>query len=384
MATVDSTGKVTAKHGGTCKISVQGQTTRMRGEVELRVYDAFVTITGWSNIREGESRTFVAESYCVTEIYDWYSSDFCRATVTSGGVVTGHVRGTAIITAIGRTTGQSSSWEVTIEFVSQTYMRSSIRSASGSSTYNSSGSTSIPACWMSSSSSVFSSSWAKWFSSQSCSSDSDLGVSSCSWSSWSSMYSSSWTVYYPYQYSSSLWTSSWSSSGTTSWRQCDVYYVPETHDMQFLTVQGPNRIRIGDYANFEVTGFNEGNVWYPCCGSEEGDYAWSTTGGLVVVELSGVGGKIARAIGVTASVGSISVTRGKHLLLHECFTKFNVLRDMVISCAAQCTDRSYLCQAYELPIISACDCKADAASKIDQYYTLMETIKNEPLCQDVV
>jgi hypothetical protein len=164
----------------------------------------------------------------------------------------------------------------------------------------------------------------------------------------------------------------------SSWKECDTYYEPEEHDMQFLTMTGPNKVRIGEYADYEVIGYNEGNVWFPCCGSAQGDYAWSTTGGLAVLSVSGASGKDARATGNTVdSASSISVTRGKHLLLHECFTKFNVLRDMVIACASQCSDRSYLCQAYALPIISACDCKADASAKIDQYYTLMQTLETE-------
>jgi uncharacterized protein YjdB len=379
VATVDSSGVVTAGNAGTCSITVQGVTSNMRSVVSITVYDSYITITGWSNITEGESKQFLVSSYCTTEIYDWYSSDHCRATVSSTGVVTGHVCGSAVITAIGRSTKKSSSWNVRVEFVSQSYMREYLRGGTGSSSWVAVGSTSVPACWMSSSSSVFSSSWATWTSSSSCSEDSDTGDSSCSWSSKSSMYSSSWTIYYPYQYSSSLWTSSWSSSGVSSWRACDSYYIEESHNTQYISIYGPNMSRLGEYINFEVTGYNEGSVWYPCCGADEGDYAWATSGGLSVVQVSGESGKFSRTIGTTVSSASVSVTRGQHLLLHECFTKFNALRSMVISCAAMCADRSFVCQAKQLPAILTCDCKAEAEAKIDLYNTLMNTIKSNCL-----
>jgi hypothetical protein len=96
--------------------------------------------------------------------------------------------------------------------------------------------------------------------------------------------------------------------------------------------------------------------------------------------LSGEGGSNSRAIGVSTSNATISATRGQHILLHECFTKFNVLRDMVISCASKCSSGSeYLCQAKMLPLILSCDCKAEAEEKIQQYNDLMNLIKSNCL-----
>ena len=107
VATVSSTGVVTAKSAGTTLITVETVDGNKTACCAVTVKDATVSVTGVSlnktsaTLTEGESLTFtatVAPENATNKNVTWSSSDTNVATVSSSGVVTAKSAGTATIT----------------------------------------------------------------------------------------------------------------------------------------------------------------------------------------------------------------------------------------------------------------------------------------------
>jgi uncharacterized protein YjdB len=121
IATVDEKGVVTGVAVGAVTLTAKGTDTKEEGSWNVYVYEEavpplpepVVTITGDSSVKVGETIELTAATTDGEDSgYDWASSDDDVATVDADGVVTGVAEGPVVITATGKDTGASDTFNV--------------------------------------------------------------------------------------------------------------------------------------------------------------------------------------------------------------------------------------------------------------------------------
>ena len=123
VATVSSSGIVTAKAAGSTTITVTTNDGGKKATCSVRVTSSTVSVTGVSlnktslSLTEGETQTLVATvspSNATDKSVTWTSSNNTVATVSSSGVVTAKKAGTATITVTTNDGGKTATCSVTV------------------------------------------------------------------------------------------------------------------------------------------------------------------------------------------------------------------------------------------------------------------------------
>lgn len=123
VATVSSSGIVTAKAAGSTTITVTTNDGGKKATCSVRVTSSTVSVTGVSlnktslSLTEGETQTLVATvspSNATDKSVTWTSSNTTVATVSSSGIVTAKKAGTATITVTSNDGGKKATCSVTV------------------------------------------------------------------------------------------------------------------------------------------------------------------------------------------------------------------------------------------------------------------------------
>ena len=116
IATVSSTGVVTAQLGGTVTITAKHAGSGLSDTCTINIYELDITKTS-IDINKGKTTTLTLGNYTPDGTITWTSSNTNVATVNSSGVVTGKAGGTATITAKHAATGLSDTCAVNVKEV---------------------------------------------------------------------------------------------------------------------------------------------------------------------------------------------------------------------------------------------------------------------------